>query len=661
MKRLLPVLLALSFASLSPAAEPTDLQVILTHSILPSSLPLQEVVAYTESRVLSMPDVKSVAEWEKYANQYRQGMLDRVVFRGEAAKWREAKPRVEWMGEMAGGPGYKLKKLRYEALPGLWIPAILYEPEKISGKVPVSLAVNGHEGIGKSVEYKQTRCINQAKRGIIVLNLEWLGMGQLRGDGFVHYRASQLDLCGTAAVAPFFLAMQRGLDILLAHPNADLQRVAVSGLSGGGWQTIFLSSLDPRVTLCNPVAGYSSFKTRARFPSDLGDTEQTPCDMATVADYAHLTALLAPRPTLLTFNAKDDCCFRADHALDPLLAATVPIFKLYGKESNLRQHVNEDPGTHNYLQENREQFYALLKDFFAKDDPNFSAKEIDSKDEIKKHEDLIVELPADNLDFHKIALALSQDLPREKVPGDAGGRESWRKPAREKLRALVRAKDYKVAAEQVGTEEKGDLKATYWRLRMNNEWTVPAVEIVRGEPKSPLPAGEPVLQSPLPAGGTKGGAVLLVTDSGRAHATTAVAPLLADGRRVIAVDPFYFGESRIEPRDHLYAMLVAGVGDRPLGIQASQVVAVARWLREERKVGPVELEAVGRRSSLFTLIAAALDEGRGNEPVRTIGAFGSLKEIINENMKIDDAPELFCFGLLEAFDVEQLKAIAGLP
>src|SRR6185503_3925327 len=134
-------------------------------------------------------------------------------------------------------------------------------------------------------------------------------------------RMNQLDLCGTSGLSPFYLSMSRGLDILLALPNADSARVAVSGLSGGGWQTITISSLDTRVKLCNPVAGYSSFRTRIHNFSDLGDSEQTPCDLGTVADYEHLTAILAPNPALLTFNIKDDCCFAADHALPPLIEA----------------------------------------------------------------------------------------------------------------------------------------------------------------------------------------------------------------------------------------------------------------------------------------------------------------------------------------------------
>ncbi len=132
------------------------------------------------------------------------------------------------------------------------------------GKAPVFLNVNGHDGAGKAADYKQIRCINQAKRGIISLNLEWVGMGQLRGEGFGHTKMNQLDLCGTSGVAPHFIAMQRGIDILLAHPQADPTRVGVAGLSGGGWQTIFISALDPRVTLSNPGGGLFELRNSRR-------------------------------------------------------------------------------------------------------------------------------------------------------------------------------------------------------------------------------------------------------------------------------------------------------------------------------------------------------------------------------------------------------------
>src|SRR5439155_222866 len=156
---------------------------LLQHPIIDAKLPQEEVQAYCEAHVPLMPAVNSLAEWERYAGRTRRDVLDWVVFRGELAReWRSAKTKVEWLETIPGGPGYRIRKLRYEALPGLWIPALLYEPEEITGKVPVHLAVNGHDANGKAAPYKQLRCINLAKRGMLTLNVEWLGMGELRSD-----------------------------------------------------------------------------------------------------------------------------------------------------------------------------------------------------------------------------------------------------------------------------------------------------------------------------------------------------------------------------------------------------------------------------------------------------------------------------------------------
>src|SRR5262249_49094346 len=145
----------------------------------------------------------------------RAAVLDKVVYRGEAAAWRDAQTKVEWQDTIKGGPGYRIKKLRYEALPGLWIPALLYEPEKLAGKVPVVPNVNGHDGNRKAGKHKPNRCIHLAKRGMLALNVEWLGMGQLPTAGYNPACMTQLDLCGTSGLAPFYLNMKRGLDVLL--------------------------------------------------------------------------------------------------------------------------------------------------------------------------------------------------------------------------------------------------------------------------------------------------------------------------------------------------------------------------------------------------------------------------------------------------------------
>lgn len=611
-----------------PSAD--ELKTALSQTILEDGTPQREVQAFCETRVLRLPgddapQWKSPEAWNKYAAEVRQNVLDRVVFRGEAAQWRQFKGKIEWRETMEAGEGYAIKKLRFEVVPDLWIPALLYEPAKLDGKMPVFLNVNGHDGAGKAAPYKQIRCINMAKRGIIALNLEWFGMGQLSGPGFAHYKLNQLDLCGTSGVAPFYLAMQRGLDILLDHKHADPTRVGVAGLSGGGWQTIFFSSLDTRVTLANPVAGYSSFLTRIQHYSDLGDSEQTPVDLAATGDYAHLTALLAPRVALLTYNEKDNCCFAAPHALPPLRLAARSAFQALGKPENLHDHVNHDPGTHNFERDNREALYRVIGQHWYADDAKFSATEIDCQAEMKTAEELHVDLPADNLDLQKLATRLMQDLPR-------GQRD------RAALRSVLRLTDKpgKLTAEKGVESDLGKTKVVAWKLRIDDQWTVPAVE--------------------LSAVGDKGTTIVLA-DAGRAAESERVRELLADGWQVLAVDPFYFGESKIKSHDFLFALLVSSAGERALGVQAAQLHQIARWLKEERNAKNVRIVASGPRTSLIALTAAASDEGIDSLQLR--GSLGSLQEVIEQGGQVDKTPEQFCFGLLETTDIAQMAKLVA--
>jgi dienelactone hydrolase len=636
MQRFLPPLL-IALTAAPACGDELTVKAALARAIIGPRQSLIDLQDYLEPRVPKVPDVKAFAEWEGVATRLRQDILDKVVLSGAAKKWQAAKLGVEYLGSFPG-EGYKVRKLRYEAVPGLWIPALLYLPDKLAGKVPVALAVNGHDGNGKAAKYKQIRCINLAKRGMIVLNVEWFGMGQLRVPGNQHGCMNQLDLCGTSGLAPFYLSMSRALDVLLAQPHADTERVAVSGLSGGGWQTIVISSLDTRVTLANPVAGYSGFRVRLRDHfKDLGDSEQTPVDLATLADYTHLTALRAPRPTLLTYNAKDDCCFEAGYALPPLLAAAGPIYRLAGKKAALRSHVNHDPGTHNYEKDNRQAFYRMIGDFFYPGDKAFDANEIPCDKEVKAPAELNVELPKDNATFNTLALALAKDLPRGgELPVEAKAARAWQAAKRRQLGEVLRVPALTVkAAETARTESKG-MTATFWNLRLGEKWSVPVVELVRGKPAK---------------------TTIVLGDGGRQGCAASAERLLAAGQRVLAVDPFYFGEARLESRDWLFALLVSCVGDRPLGLQAAQLVSVARWSRE-RHGAPVDVLATGPRTSLVALAAAALEE-KAIAGVEVEGSRASLHEVIRENRTVDQMPEVFCFGLLEVADVKQLAALVA--
>ena len=624
--------------------DPAAVTAALARPLLATDQSLAEVQAFTERRIPRLAAVpaeqsRTVAgDWLAAAEQLRRDTLKKVIFRGEAKTWREAKLGVEWLDTIPGGPGYSIRKLRYEALPGFWIPALLYVPDHLTGRVPVVLNVNGHDGKGKAADYKQLRCINLAKRGMMALNVEWLGMGQLRTPANNHGAMNQLDLCGTSGIAPFFLAMSRALDVLLDNRHADPSRVAVAGLSGGGWQTIFISSLDTRVTLANPVAGYSSFLTRVRNFSDLGDSEQTPSDLATVVDYAHLTAMMAPRPLLLTFNVKDNCCFRADHALQPLMDAAQPYFTAFGKHDNLQNHQNIAPGDHNFGEDNREALYQMLGVHFFPDQIGYSDREIPSKAEVKTAEQLHVPLPANNATLNSLARNLAKNLPRpEKTFTDQATAGAWGPEHRQQLRKIVRASDLSVEAKNVAAEEKDGLWTSWWQLRLGGEWTVPVVELT-----APFPTST----------------VLFVADAGRAKSSLEVQRLLAEGKRVLAVDPFYFGESKIKSHDWLFAILAASIGERPLGIQVSQLAATARWASQQFRQGPVGISAVGPRASTFALVAAALEDKAISGLERT-APLTSFKNLIETNRTVNESPELFCFGLLKHFDIPQLELLLG--
>jgi hypothetical protein len=615
-----------------------DLTEALKRPLLDANIPLHEVEDYINARIPPMPESRSLAEWEHYAKHAREQALERIFFQGEAARWRELPTRSEWGGSIAGGPGYTIKKVRYEAVPGLWIPALLYEPTLFKeAKVPVSLAVNGHDSKGKFADYKQLRCINQVKRGMLVLSIEYLGMGELKSSDLDHRRMNQIDLCGTSGVATFYLAMSRGLDILLAHEHADPARVAVQGLSGGGWQTITISAFDTRVTLANPVAGYSAMRTRARHGSDLGDSEQTPVDLETVVDYDQMTALLAPRAALLTFNFKDNCCFKADHALPPLLSAAEPVYRLYGKADHLRSHVNHVPGDHNFGLDNRQQFYRMLKDFFFADRSDVNATEIPSEKEVKSADELKVGVPADNGTFNTVARQLAAALPRDAaIPTAPAELARWQQERRKLLHEIVHAHEWDLAGAAVDAHKSGSWNATDYWLRIGGAWTIPAVEFAPAAPR---------------------GDVIVIADGGRAAAADMVERLLKDGHRVMAVDLFYFGESKISEHDYLFALAVSSVGERPLGIQASQLAAVARWTQKQRGTAP-RIVAVGPRSGVIATVAAAL-EPTAISGLELMHPLESLKQVIEKNMTIDDAPELFCFGLLERFDLPQFAALVA--
>ena len=620
---------------------PRDLQAVLGEQILAPSAALLQMKSFILSRVASPPVPTSAAQWTEESQRLRRHLLQDVVFHGWPPEWVNSPSKFEDVGTIETHQGYRLRKLRYEVVPGLQSVAILYEPEKLQGKVPAILNVNGHVGpAGKAVEYKQKRCINFAKHGIVALNLEWFAFGELQAEGNQHWYGAHLDLVGANALGIFLLEMRRGLDYLCDHPSVDRNRVGVTGLSGGGWQTIFLSALDERVKVAVPVAGYSSTTTKveARQYGDLGDLEQNGTDFLANVDYTHLTAMMAPRPTLLIHNAEDDCCFRAPLVKPLIYDGIRPFFKLYGKEDLFQWYENRDPGTHNYQLDNRERAYRFFSQQFGMP---ILEKEIPAGQEIRTYDELVVGLPKNNLTILDLARKMAGAATRSPIPSASTEKSAWANSERQKLNSVVRYKPERLARvwTLANTKNKG-LETLSYLFEMDNGLAASGVWVKGIDAR----ANDHV--------------TLVLHDLGRQAAAADVSGRVNRDEQVLALDLTFFGDTWKDLEPFSYVQILDGEGQRAVGVQAAQLLAIAEWLRKRTGAQKVRLESRGIRTEAIALVAAALQPDVFSDVVVHEG-MASLDYVLQTPVRFQDAPELFCLDLYKEFDIDRLAPMAA--
>lgn len=194
---------------------------------------------------------------------------------------------------------HTVSKVFFESLPGLFVTGNLYRPKTISGRVPVVLFAHGHwkdarlapqspaklrrqiangeerfEQGGQSPF--QAMCVQLARMGCVVWQWDMLGDSdsqQLSRElihGFKRQRPDMNAASGWGLFSPLAeLRLQspmglqtwnsiRSLDFVLSLPEVDPERVAVTGASGGGTQTMILAAVDDRVKLSYPVVMVST-------------------------------------------------------------------------------------------------------------------------------------------------------------------------------------------------------------------------------------------------------------------------------------------------------------------------------------------------------------------------------------------------------------------
>ncbi len=641
---LLLAAILLGAATVKAQADPEIIQPILTRQLQAPQVVTFQLQQFLQTKVQTLAVPPSAEMWTAEAQRIRQHLLNDVVYHGWPREWVTSPPHFEDLGQVPTGKGYTLHKLRYEIVPGFYSTALLYEPENLNGRAPAVLNVMGHFAAGNKEEFEQKLCIKQALDGMIALNLEWIGMGELDTPFNSHWFASQLDLVGMNGVGLFYLAMRRGLDYLASNPRVDPGRIGMTGLSGGGWQTITLSSLDARVSVSIPVAGYVNLQGRLeRLPEESGDLEQNASDFLLGQDYSTLTAMRAPRPTLLIYNAEDDCCFRASLVKPYVFDPVVPFFKLYGKESSFQFYESTSISAHNYALEDQQQALA----FFIRQFHLATSTDADVGQDVKTYDELKGGVPEDNLTILGLAGKVASQSTRPPVPSAQVERAAWANSQRARLREVVRYHPVEVShLQRLWNTHHDQVESVSYRFEMSNGLGATGTWLREVQTGNAAPLA------------------IVLNDQGKKGAATEiwdhlpeVANRLERGEQVLVVDLVGMGDAAPDQPFTLFAEMLAATGERPLGIEAAQLNGLARWAQHQWAPPHIRLEGTGIRSQVISLVASAVEPSLFSQ-IELHAGMHSLSYLLQKPVKFDEAPDLFCLDLYKDFDIDGLAELA---
>ena len=240
------------------------------------------------------PESKEV--WDRRAQEVRQRIL---VSQGLWPTPTKADLNARIYGRIDRGD-YTIEKVHFESAPGFFVTGNLYRPKNLTGgKAPGVLFAHGHwadarlsratdaelrneiaTGQERFVEGGRSRfqsmCVQLARMGCVVWQWDMLGDSdsQQISRQVVHNVAKQRPEMNTTenwglyspqaeAHLQSIMGLQtwnavRSLDFLLDLPEIDPNRIAITGASGGGTQTMLLAAIDPRVSLSFPAVMVST-------------------------------------------------------------------------------------------------------------------------------------------------------------------------------------------------------------------------------------------------------------------------------------------------------------------------------------------------------------------------------------------------------------------
>lgn len=256
-------------------------------------------------------------------------------------------------------PGYRVEKLIFQTLPGVWMTANAYVPDR-PGRLPALLMVHGHWRGAKQDPTVQARCIGAAKLGFFVLVVDAFGageraIGKALGEYHGDMTAATLLPSGLTLAGVQVYENRRAVEYLRTRQEVDPERIGITGASGGGNQSMYAGALVPEFKAVAPVCSAGNYQ--AYLGAACCYCELVPGALTFTEEWGVL-GLIAPRALMVINATRDSRQFSVEEAAWSLERAR-SFYEAHQRTGNLR-HVTFESG-HDYSQPMREAVYGWMR------------------------------------------------------------------------------------------------------------------------------------------------------------------------------------------------------------------------------------------------------------------------------------------------------------
>jgi len=288
-------------------------------------------------QTLFKPDYSSVAAYEKSAEPLRAAFCQSIGYPppGEAPP---EKATFEPLGEDGLGTYYRAT---IPILPKVHAEGIYIVPKGVQLPVPLVIAMHGGGGSpevalfhGGANYHDMVR--GGVKRGYVVFAPQHLFSAEGYPKDIRQRTDDRLRLVGTSLTAVEIAKITRSLDVILKRPEVDPNRVAMVGLSYGGYYALVTPAVDRRikVSVCSCYYGVQE----ARYERDELSipTDFRFADRFSLFRDSELAALICPRALQIQAGQTDGVDHReGGKQLAPQSAAYYEKLKLPGAFEHL--------------------------------------------------------------------------------------------------------------------------------------------------------------------------------------------------------------------------------------------------------------------------------------------------------------------------------------